>query len=77
MPSNTMSTAQAEREKPSRVELNVLVRPLAAHLPLVLAESEGQPQVSNEHRAMLREICDLQGRLQMTSRFRWPWLTGV
>jgi len=56
MPSKTSSTAQAEREKPSRIELNVLVHPLAAHLPLVLAESEGQPQVSNEHRAMLREI---------------------
>ena len=51
-----ISAAQANREKPARRELDALVRPLAAHLPKALAPSEGQPQVSNEQRAMLREI---------------------
>jgi len=51
-----ISAAQANREKPARRELDALVRPLAAHLPKALAPSEGQPQVSNEQRAVLREI---------------------
>src|SRR5438876_3548219 len=51
-----MSASQASREATTRTELGDVVRRFAKSLPEVLKPSEGQPQVSNEHRALLREI---------------------